>query len=90
MSLLENPKVSEDSKVRLAMLYALRYEKMPGNATPQIIDKLFKTGVNEKKVAVGLVYACLLLSAKLTSNHSPDDCDPYQICRRRPTPGRYF
>jgi hypothetical protein len=54
MALLENPKVSEDSKVRLAMLYALRYEKMPGNATPQIIDKLFKTGVNEKKVAVGL------------------------------------
>ncbi|CAH1768277.1 14279_t:CDS:10, partial [Entrophospora sp. SA101] len=43
-SLITNPKVSDDSKIRLAILYSLRYEKSSNEIT-SIIDLLHRNGV---------------------------------------------
>ncbi|KAG0164523.1 vacuolar protein sorting-associated protein 45 [Apophysomyces sp. BC1015] len=47
--LIENADISEDSKVRLVLLYALRYEKAPNNAIKALIDLLDRAGVSEQK-----------------------------------------
>ena len=48
--LLEVPSVSEDYKVRLVMLYALRYEKMTGHQLPALMDLLKRQAVPEEKL----------------------------------------
>ncbi|KAI8923830.1 Sec1-like protein [Entophlyctis helioformis] len=50
--LISDPILSEDVKVRLAMLYALRYEKMPGNALSGLVNALKNAGVSDRKVAL--------------------------------------
>ncbi|KAF7722168.1 vacuolar protein sorting-associated protein 45 [Apophysomyces ossiformis] len=50
--LIENPNIPEDSKVRLVLLYALRYERMPNNAIKSLIDLLDHAGVSEQKSAL--------------------------------------
>lgn len=50
--MLESDHISEDAKVRLVMLYALRYERMPNNGVRSLIDLLDRVGVSEKKSAV--------------------------------------
>ncbi|KXS13498.1 Sec1-like protein [Gonapodya prolifera JEL478] len=50
--ILENPTVSEDNKVRLVILYALRYEKSAGNATQQLLEQLARNKVPNKKIAL--------------------------------------
>lgn len=51
-TMIENPQISEDAKVRLVLLYALRYERMPNNAIKSLISLLDRVGVPEKKSAV--------------------------------------
>ncbi|KAL1916515.1 uncharacterized protein VTP21DRAFT_5706 [Calcarisporiella thermophila] len=48
--LIENPKVSDDSKVRLVILYALRYEKSPNNSVSTLLDMLAQNGIAEHKI----------------------------------------
>ncbi|KAJ3339600.1 vacuolar protein sorting-associated protein 45 [Gonapodya sp. JEL0774] len=50
--LIENPTISEDNKVRLVILYALRYEKSAGNATQALLEQLARNKVPEKKIAL--------------------------------------
>lgn len=50
--LIESPQISEDAKIRLVLLYALRYERMANNAVKSLIDLLDKVGVSERKSAV--------------------------------------
>ncbi|KAJ3055214.1 vacuolar protein sorting-associated protein 45 [Rhizophlyctis rosea] len=50
--LIERPNVTDDTKVRLVLLYALRYEKSPNNATAQLIELLARNKVNEKRIAL--------------------------------------
>lgn len=50
--LIENPQIDEDSKVRLVLLYALRYERMANNAIKSLIDLLDRVGISEKKSAL--------------------------------------
>lgn len=50
--LIERANVSDDAKIRLVLLYALRYEKSPSNATAQLVELMNRNGVSEKKVAV--------------------------------------
>jgi hypothetical protein len=40
MELLPRPNIPFDTKVRLAMLYGLRYEKSTSNQMPAVLDRL--------------------------------------------------
>lgn len=55
--LLANPDVSEISKIKVVLLYALRYEKSSNNSTKQLVDQLASIGVNEQRC--GLVDAII-------------------------------
>ncbi|RIA86707.1 Sec1-like protein [Glomus cerebriforme] len=50
--LIENPKVSDDSKIRLVSLYSLRYQRSPNNAITSLIDLLHHNGVSERKISL--------------------------------------
>ena len=45
--LLLNPNISNMAKIRITLLYALRYENLPGNCTMQFIEILKKLGLEE-------------------------------------------
>ncbi|OZJ04566.1 hypothetical protein BZG36_02705 [Bifiguratus adelaidae] len=50
--LIATPAVPEETKLRLVMLYALRYEKSPNNATRSLKDLLAKNGVSDRRSSV--------------------------------------
>ncbi|CAI2168165.1 1767_t:CDS:10 [Funneliformis geosporum] len=50
--LIASPKVSDDSKIRLTLLYSLRYEKSPNNDINSLIDLLHHHGVSEQKISL--------------------------------------
>ena len=54
MSLLENTSIPQDAKLRLAILYALRYQKFGGNQIANIVKKLLEVGVEESRAGVSL------------------------------------
>ncbi|WVQ77964.1 hypothetical protein IAT38_000045 [Cryptococcus sp. DSM 104549] len=57
MTLLASPKVPASNKLRLAILYALRYQKYPTNQISQIVDQLILNGVPAERAR--LVYVML-------------------------------
>lgn len=57
MTLIASPKVPQGNKLRLAILYALRYQKAPGNQISQVVDALIQNGVSADKAR--LVYVML-------------------------------
>ncbi|WVQ98586.1 hypothetical protein IAU59_005715 [Kwoniella sp. CBS 9459] len=57
MTLLSSPKVRPANKLRLAILYALRYQKLPQNQIAQVIDSLIMNGVSADRAR--LVYVML-------------------------------
>lgn len=50
--MIEDHAISDPSKIRLVLLYALRYERMPNNAIKSLVDLLDSVGVSEKYSAV--------------------------------------
>ncbi|KAG2205779.1 hypothetical protein INT47_003962 [Mucor saturninus] len=50
--LIESPNISEDAKVRLVLLYALRYERLANNSVKSLIDLLDRVGISERKSAL--------------------------------------
>ncbi|WWC61283.1 uncharacterized protein I303_103864 [Kwoniella dejecticola CBS 10117] len=56
-NLISSPKTRSTNKLRLAILYALRYQKLIGNQIPQVIDNLISNGVSADKAR--LVYVML-------------------------------
>lgn len=57
MTLLASPKIPQSNKLRLAILYALRYQKAPANQISQVVDALIMNGVSADKAR--LVYVML-------------------------------
>lgn len=57
MTLLANPRVRSSNKLRLAILYALRYQKAQGNQIAQVVDALIQNGVTADRAK--LVYVML-------------------------------
>lgn len=51
-TIIGNGKVSEDNKLRLVLLYALRYEKSPSNQIGVLMDYLRKVGVSDRKISL--------------------------------------
>ncbi|WWD15774.1 hypothetical protein CI109_100197 [Kwoniella shandongensis] len=57
LTLLSSPKVPQANKLRLAILYALRYQKLVGNQIAQVVDQLILNGVPAERAR--LVYVML-------------------------------
>jgi hypothetical protein len=57
MTLLSSPKVPSSNKLRLAILYALRYQKAQGNQIAQVVEALMRYGVPAERAK--LVYVML-------------------------------
>mgnify|MGYP001592418635 FL=1 len=49
-SMISSPDIPVESKLRLAILYALRYQKLPGNNIPGVIELLKQHNVPEPEV----------------------------------------
>ncbi|KAK6098847.1 hypothetical protein BDEG_21289 [Batrachochytrium dendrobatidis JEL423] len=49
-SIINDGTIEEDVKLRLVMLYALRYEKFPNNALSTLTNLLRNSGVSDKKI----------------------------------------
>ncbi|KAI8886728.1 Sec1-like protein [Backusella circina FSU 941] len=47
--LIQTPQITEEAKIRLVLLYALRYERMSSNAIKTLIESLDNVGVSERK-----------------------------------------
>lgn len=45
------PEIPQEAKLRLAVLYALRYQKMPGNQIDGIVDLLRQQAVPDAEVS---------------------------------------
>lgn len=57
LTLLSSSQVPAQNKLRLAILYALRYQKYTGNQISQVIDSLIRNGVSADRAR--LVYVML-------------------------------
>ncbi|WVN85192.1 uncharacterized protein L203_100337 [Cryptococcus depauperatus CBS 7841] len=57
LNLISKPKIPSSNKLRLAILYALRYQKSPSAHIPTVIDSLVSNGVPTERAR--LVYAML-------------------------------
>jgi vacuolar protein sorting-associated protein 45 len=57
MTLISASAVPASSKLRLAILYALRYQKLPTNSIAEVIDALIRNGVTADRAR--LVYIML-------------------------------
>ncbi|GFZ46321.1 Vacuolar protein sorting-associated protein 45 [Saitozyma sp. JCM 24511] len=57
MTLLSSPKVPQSNKLRLAILYALRYQRFQGNQIAQVVDALIHNGASADRAR--LVYVML-------------------------------
>ena len=54
-SVIESPKFAHDAKIRVTILYALRYQKLPGNQIQKMVQDLLKAGVPESRAALVFV-----------------------------------
>lgn len=57
MTLISSTKTPTSSKLRLAILYALRYQKLMGNQIAQVVELLIRNGVSADRAR--LVYVML-------------------------------
>jgi vacuolar protein sorting-associated protein 45 len=57
MTLISASKTPNSNKLRLAILYALRYQKLVGNQISQVVDQLIHSGVSADRAR--LVYVML-------------------------------
>ncbi|KAN0060065.1 vacuolar protein sorting-associated protein 45 [Thecaphora frezii] len=53
--MIDSEKVSQEAKLRLAILYALRYQKYSGNQIQPIVQQLLKVGLPESRAALVFV-----------------------------------
>jgi hypothetical protein len=52
LELLMSPKTPASNKLRLAILYALRYQKFSGNSIAGVVDALIQSGVSADRARV--------------------------------------
>lgn len=52
LELLSSPKTPNSNKLRLAILYALRYQKFSGNSIASVVDALIQNGVSADRARV--------------------------------------
>jgi vacuolar protein sorting-associated protein 45 len=52
MTMIQSPRIPSSNKLRLAILYALRYQKLAGNAITSVVDALIENGVSADRARV--------------------------------------
>lgn len=52
MTMIQSPRIPASNKLRLAILYALRYQKLAGNAITSVVDALIENGVSADRARV--------------------------------------
>lgn len=52
MMMIQSPRIPANNKLRLAILYALRYQKLASNAITTVVDALIENGVSADKARV--------------------------------------
>ncbi|SOV09059.1 probable vacuolar protein sorting protein VpsB [Ustilago sp. UG-2017a] len=52
---IESSKIPHDAKIRVAILYALRYQKLPSNQIQKVVQDLLQAGVPESRAALVFV-----------------------------------
>lgn len=60
--MIQSPDIASDNKLRLVLIYALRYQKFAGNAISQVTDMLIRNGVSESDAAVSVDNCQLILA----------------------------
>lgn len=60
-ALVNNPSIQPQSKLRLTMLYALRYQKSAANNIASLISSLVEVGVTKEEAQVRRVFRTTLL-----------------------------
>lgn len=50
LEILSKTTIQESLKIRLSMLYALRYEKMVNNQLPLVMESLINSGISQEKM----------------------------------------
>lgn len=51
-NIIQNPAISQIHKIRLVLLYALRYEKSPQNSLTRLQDLLHQSGIDQKTINI--------------------------------------
>lgn len=92
------PEIPQEAKLRLAVLYALRYQKMPGNQIDGIIDLLRQQNVPDAEVRpisspllhVNAMRQCVLIADYYGLHHDvgADGARHAPLCRRGSTTRR--
>ncbi|RKO96226.1 Sec1-like protein, partial [Caulochytrium protostelioides] len=77
-ALLETPGIPDSAKLRLVLLYALRYERHPNSALPQLTDALARGGLSEGKMRL----VADLLAAARPEQRAEDHGDPADVFAR--------
>jgi hypothetical protein len=72
--MIADPKIREENKLRLVMLYALRYEKSSNNAIQHLVELLQRQGISDHKTTVSLLDYSIPLDRLLTRAISADCC----------------
>ena len=57
--LLKSQKVTDEDRLRLIMLYALRYERNSGSHVTEYVEKLYNQGTDEGLRALGECEGCV-------------------------------
>lgn len=52
MTMIQSPRIPANNKLRLAILYALRYQKLTSNAITSVVDALIENGVSADRARV--------------------------------------
>lgn len=70
MSMVQSPRIPANNKLRLAILYALRYQKLASNAITSVVDALIQNGVSADRARVS---TCAWVASCAASNriHRP-------------------
>ena len=51
-NLIQDPVIPDTAKIRLVLLYGLRYEKSPQNSITKLFDLLYQAGLKEAQINV--------------------------------------
>lgn len=78
--MIERSDISEDAKIRLVLLYTLRYERMQNNSIKTLVDLLDRAGISEKKSAVWLHWQHYFSFSHTRKSFIVDPCYP-DVCR---------
>lgn len=62
---MENQNIPNEAKIRVILLYVLRYERMQNNAIKSLVDLMDSVGISEKYSTVIHIYIFIIKKGKI-------------------------